>query len=89
MRRDQNSKSLAAPPTAQTAGAIEPIFGLGIHQRDRTGVTVAIFEFPSGTPKNRPPGAHWGWGPRNLGGQFLGVPDGNSKIAMVTPVLSL
>ena len=25
--------------------------------------------------------------PETLGGQFLGVPDGNSKIAMVTPVL--
>ena len=89
VRRDQNPKSLAPPPTAQTAGAIEPIFRLGVHQRHRTGVTVAIFEFPSGTPKNCPPRI---WGPHPqlaLGGLFLGVPDGNSKIATVTPVLCL
>ena len=49
---------LAPLPTAQTTGAIELIFGLGIHQRHRTGITVAIFEFPSGTPNNRPPRAH-------------------------------
>ena len=89
VRRDQNPKSLAPPPTAQTAGAIQPIFRLGVHQRHRTGVTVAIFEFPSGTPKNCPPRI---WGPHPqlaLGGLFLGVPDGNSKIATVTPVLCL
>ena len=79
----------STPPTAQTTGAIGLIFGLGALQGHRTGVTIAIFEFPSGTPKNRPPRAHWGWGPQNLGGQFLGVPDGNSKIAKVTPILCL
>ena len=54
VRRDRNPKSLAPPPTAQTAWAIEPIFRLGVHQRHRTGVTVAIFEFPSGTLKIAP-----------------------------------
>ena len=88
VRRDQNPKSLAPPPpTPQTAWAIEPIFRLGVHQRHRIGVTLAIFEFPSGTPKNWPP-RFWGPHPQwALGGLFLGVPDGNSKIAMVTPVL--
>ena len=89
LQGEEGLKSLAPPLTAQTAGAIEPIFGLGILQRHRTGVTVAIFEFPSGTPKNGPPRANWGWGPQILGGQFFGVPDGNSKIATVTPVLCL
>ena len=46
LQGEEGLKSLAA----QTAGAIEPIFGLVILQRHRTGVTVAIFEFPSGTP---------------------------------------
>ena len=72
LQGEEGLKSLAPPLTAQTAGAIEPIFGLGILQRHRTGVTVAIFEFPSGTPKNRPPRANWGWGPQILGGQFFG-----------------
>ena len=43
------------PPTAQTAEPIGLIFLLGVHQRHRIGVTVAIFEFPSQTLKNRPP----------------------------------
>ena len=76
---EEGLKSLAPPPTAQTTGAIGLIFGLGALQGHRTGVTIAIFEFPSGTPKNRPPRAHWGWGPQNLGGQFLGVPDGRMQ----------
>ena len=84
LQGEEGLKSLAPPLTAQTAGAIEPIFGLVILQRHRTGVTVAIFEFLSGTPKNRPPRAHWGWGPQILGGPFFGVPDENSKIAMTT-----
>ena len=89
LQGEEGLKSLAPPLTAQSAWAIEPIFGLVILQRHRTGITVAIFEFPSGTPKNGPPRAHWGWEPINLGGQFLGVPDGNSKIATVTPILCL
>ena len=89
LQGEEGLKSLAPPLTAQTAGAIEPIFGLGILHRHRIGVTVAILEFSSGTPKNRPPRANWGWGPQILGGQFFGVPDGNSKIATVTPVLCL
>ena len=40
------------PPTAQTAGPIGLIFSLGVNQRHRIGVTVAIFEFPSQTLKN-------------------------------------
>ena len=89
VRRDQNPKSLAPPPTAQTAWAIESIFRLGVHQRHRIGVTLAIFEFPSGTPKNWPP-RFWGPHPQwALGGLFLGVPDGNSKISTVLPVLCL
>ena len=55
-RRSQNIRRGAlqissTPPTAQTAGAIGLIFGLGAVHRHRSGVTVAIFEFPSGTPK--------------------------------------
>ena len=61
LQGEEGLKSLATPYSPN--GAIEPLFGLGIHQRDRTGVTVAVFEFPSRTPKNRPPRAHWGWGP--------------------------
>ena len=37
------------PPVAQTAGAIESIFWLEVHQADINGATVAIFEFPSQT----------------------------------------
>ena len=43
---------MAPPPTAQTAGPIGLIFSLGVNQRHRIGVTVAIFEFPSQTLKN-------------------------------------
>ena len=43
---------MAPPPTAQTAGPIGLIFLLGVYQRHRIGVTVAIFEFPSQTLKN-------------------------------------
>ena len=79
LQGEEGLKSLAPPLTAQTAGAIEPIFRLEILHRHRTCVIIAIFKFPSETPKNRPPRAHWGWGPQILGGQFLGVPDENSK----------
>ena len=90
LQGEEGLKSLAPPLMAQTTGANEPILGLGIHQRHRTGATVAIFWILIwNPPKKRPPRAHWGWGPQNLGGQFLGVPDGNSKIAKVTPILCL
>ena len=46
---------MAPPPTAQTTEPIGLIFLLGVHQWYRIGVTVAIFEFPSQTLKNRPP----------------------------------
>ena len=52
LQGEEGPKSLPDPPTAQTTEAIRPIFGLGVHQRHRTGVIVANFEFPSGTPKN-------------------------------------
>ena len=43
LQGEEGLESLA-PLTAQTAGAIEPIF---VQRRDRTGLAVAIFEFPS------------------------------------------
>ena len=46
---------MAPPPTAQTAEPIGLIFLLGVHQRHRIGVTVAIFEFQSLTLKSGPP----------------------------------
>ena len=51
---------MAPPPTAQTAEPIGLIFLLGVHQRHRIGVTVAIFEFQSLTLKSGPP---YGLGP--------------------------
>ena len=43
---------MAPPPTAQTAVPIGLIFSLGVNQRHRIGVTVAIFVFLSQTLKN-------------------------------------
>ena len=51
---------MAPSPTAQTAEPIGLIFLLGVHQRHRIGVTVAIFEFQSLTLKSGPP---YGLGP--------------------------
>ena len=45
------SQISSTPPTAQTAWAIEPIFRLGVHQRHRIDVTVAIFDFRLEPPK--------------------------------------
>ena len=45
----QTLKTVAPPSTAQTAEANELIFGLGVHQVNINGATVAIFEFPSQT----------------------------------------
>ena len=49
LQDEEDPKSMAPPPTAQTAGPIGLILPLGVHQRHRIGVTVAIFEFPSQT----------------------------------------
>ena len=55
LQDEEHPKSPAPPPTAQTAGPIGLRFLLGVHQRHRIGVTVAIFDFPSQTLKNGPP----------------------------------
>ena len=55
LQDEEHFKPPAPPLAAQTTGAIGVIFGLKVHQRYRSGVTVAILKFPSGTPKNWPP----------------------------------
>ena len=47
LQDEEHLKPPAPPPTAQTTGAIGLIFGLGVYQRYRSGVTVAILEFLS------------------------------------------
>ena len=49
----EHLKLIAPPPTAHTAGAIGLIFGLEVHRVNINGATLAIFEFPSRTPKNQ------------------------------------
>ena len=51
-RQSINMKSLVPHPTAQTAWDIQPRYLL--HQKDATGDTVAIFEFPFLSPKIGP-----------------------------------
>ena len=46
-------ETYSTPPTAHTAGAIGLIFGLEVHRVNINGATLAIFEFPSRTPKNQ------------------------------------
>ena len=42
---------IASPPTDETAGNIELIFGLAIHMANINSAIMAILEFPPRTPK--------------------------------------
>ena len=77
------SKISSTPPTAQTAGGWEYIRGIELASPER------FLNFHLEPPKIAPPRIRGPHPHRALGGLFLGVPDGNSKIAQVTPVLCL
>ena len=76
------------PPTAHTAGAIGLIFGLEVHRVNINGATLAIFEFPSRTPKNQLQMAKISTFAEISKWSISPVWDGNSKIAKVAPFIS-